>query len=107
MNGSNIVVVVSPVLAYQYKESNHLDTKPKGFEFQRFTSRKMVQKLETMGDPITLEQYADLLMTSIGFKLRGCFNAILIQNTISEPEQQILNALKFDTFVTVKGSYNR
>lgn len=106
MHNSNVTVVVSPVLAYQYKE-HYYNNEPQGFEFKKYTTRKAVQKLEKLGDSITLKQYSDLLMSSMGFKLRSCFNAIKKLDNISESDHQTLNALKFDTFVTPKGSYSR
>lgn len=103
MDGGNLIVIVNPVLAYRYKDYRYYNDNRNGFEFQEYTTRKMVQKFEKSGEPMTVQQFAQFLMAGIGVKLRGCVNAILKADLlISKEDENALTALKYETFTHSK-----
>lgn len=101
--GVDLIVIINPVLAYRYRDFKYINLKGASFDFQEYTTRKMVTKFENSGEEITLQQFTQFLMGGIGKKLRTCMNAILKTNPLmSKEDEKVIEALKYTTYIPSK-----
>jgi hypothetical protein len=79
-----LTAVISPVYAYQYRDTNRQTGKAKGFEFYNFTSRKMVRKLESSTGDITAEQFTVELINAVQNKMSVCVSGVMENMSASD-----------------------
>jgi hypothetical protein len=77
-DNDNLTVVVSPISAFQYRDTNNLHAKANGFEFYNFTNRKTIRKLEKSVGNISCNEFIRLLIMLQLSNTNACFSQIIM-----------------------------